>query len=190
MLIVFIGPPGAGKGTQSLRLTKYLQIPHLSTGDMLRQAKEEGTQLGQLAARYIDNGRLVPDPVVVSVVGERLHQPDCQNGCLLDGFPRTLGQAESLDAYLEERGTPLDLVLELSASEDELLRRLVRRAELEEREDDTPEKIARRLSDYRTKTQPLLEYYRRHGLLESVDGMQTPDEVFEDIQKRIKARRI
>ena len=183
MLIVFIGPPGAGKGTQAKRLIGHLGIPHLSTGDMLRQARQDGTELGKTASQYMDSGRLTPDSLVIDVVAERLEQPDCCDGCLLDGFPRTLCQARSLDECLARRGTPLDMVLELAVDQQELVRRMIKRAEIENRQDDNPETIARRLDVYRTETKPLLQYYQNRGLLQSIDGAATPDEVCERIKR-------
>lgn len=182
MLITFIGPPGAGKGTQSKRLIQYLDVPHLSTGELLRKAKELDTPLGEMADSYMKLGRLVPDPLVMSIVGERLDHPDCRNGCLFDGFPRTIGQAESLDVYLRDRGTPLDFALELRVDEKQLIERMIQRAKIEARPDDTPDTIANRMQVYRLQTMPLLEYYGQRNLLESIDGMQSPDEVFAQIK--------
>jgi len=182
MRIVFIGPPGAGKGTQATRLVQYLGIAHLSTGDMLRQARKDGTELGKRAAGYMDGGSLVPDELVVGIVVQRIAQPDCEAGCLFDGFPRTLAQAKALDEELEKNGTPLDLVLELAADEEELTRRMLQRASIEKRADDTPETIANRMKVYRGQTEPLLDYYRERGKLASIDGMGTPDEVFARVQ--------
>ena len=178
MRIVFIGPPGAGKGTQSAYLVDYLKVPHLSTGDILRQAREEKTQVGLMAAEFIDAGRLVPDPVVVEMVGQRLQQPDCARGCLFDGFPRTLGQAESLDEYLGDRDTPLDLVLALDVPENVLIERLMGRG----RGDDNLDAIQTRFNDYQTITRPLLDYYERRGLLHIIDGTGTPEKVFDRIK--------
>ncbi len=188
MRIVFIGPPGAGKGTQSKRLTEYLGIPHLSTGEMLRQARAQGTALGKLAAEYVDQGRLAPDPLVMSIVGQRLEQPDCKHGALFDGFPRTLGQARSLDEYLGSRGIPLDLVLELKCDEAELMRRILERSKIEHRPDDTPETIGKRFKVYREQTSPLLSYYQERGLLRSVDAIAAPDLVFSRIQASLENR--
>jgi adenylate kinase len=190
MLIVFIGPPGAGKGTQSKRLIDYLGVPHLSTGELLRRAKEQDSPLGIMADTYMKDGRLVPDPLVMSMVGERLDQPDCRNGCLFDGFPRTIGQAESLDVYLRDRGTPLDVALELKVDEQALIDRMIQRAKIEHRPDDTPETISKRMEVYKSQTMPLLAYYSQRGLLESVDGLGTQDEVFDRIKRivdRIRA---
>lgn len=182
MLLVFIGPPGAGKGTQCKRLLDYLRVPHLSTGELLRRAFEQQSPLGIMADSYMKNGRLVPDPLVMSIVGERLDSPDCRTGCLFDGFPRTIGQAESLDIYLRDRGTPLDVVLELKVDEAVLIERMIQRAKIEARPDDTPETIANRMQVYKTSTMPLLNYYSQRGLLESVDGLGTTDEVFARIK--------
>jgi adenylate kinase len=189
MLIVFIGPPGAGKGTQSKLLTEYLNVPHLSTGDLLRKAKEHNTPLGNMADSFMKAGKLVPDPLVMSIVGERLDQPDCQPGCLFDGFPRTIGQAESLDIYLKDRGTPLNMALVLKVDEEALVARMIQRGKIEHRPDDTPETIANRMQVYRLQTMPLLNYYTQRGLLESIDAMGTPDEVFARVKGAIDARR-
>lgn len=183
MLIVFIGPPGAGKGTQSERVVNYLGITHLSTGDMLRRAKTEQTLVGKLASEYMDAGRLVPDELIIQVVGERLRQPDCQRGCLLDGFPRTLNQARSLDEYLQAEGRPLDVVLELHVPDDELLKRLLARR----RADDNLDTIRQRFVDYKALTEPLVDYYQDRGLLRRIEGIGSPDEVFARIQAVLDA---
>jgi adenylate kinase len=189
MLIVFIGPPGAGKGTQSKRLLGYLGIPHLSTGELLREAKHLDSQVGRLAAQYMDHGRLVPDPLVLTMVGEALERPQFQKGCLFDGFPRTLQQARSLDDSLLTRGTPLDLVLELKADENELINRMLRRAAAEKRLDDNPETIAQRMEVYKKQTAPLLDYYRQQGKLATIDAMGSADDVFSRIKTALDARR-
>jgi adenylate kinase len=178
MRIIFIGPPGVGKGTQSQRLLEYLGIPHIATGDLLRAAMVEKTRLGRLAQRYITRGQLVPDPIVLQIVGARLAQGDCQQGCLFDGFPRTLGQAQALDDFLAELGAPLDAVIELKVDEDEVVRRLAQRR----RGDDTPEIIRRRMQSYWQETAPLLDYYRQRNILVTIDGVGTPDEVFGRIK--------
>ncbi|ADB17290.1 adenylate kinase [Pirellula staleyi DSM 6068] len=185
MLIVFIGPPGAGKGTQSKRLLEYLGIPHLSTGELLRAAKSQQTPLGLLAAQYVDRGQLAPDPLVLSLVGECLDQPEFAKGCLFDGFPRTLQQARSLDVTLEGRKTPLDMVIELAADEAELVGRMLRRAAAEKRADDNPQTITQRMEVYKRQTFPLLDYYRKQGLLVSIDALGTADEVFAKIKAEV-----
>jgi len=189
MLIVFIGPPGAGKGTQAKRLLAYLNIPHLSTGELLREAKDKGTSLGALAAQYMDHGRLVPDPLVLAMVAEKLQDSQFAQGCLFDGFPRTLQQARSLDESLARRGTPLTLALELRADEDELVARMLKRASAERRPDDNPETISHRMEVYRQQTAPLLDYYRFRGILTPVDAMGTPDEVFDRIKTALDRKR-
>jgi adenylate kinase len=177
MRIVFIGPAGAGKGTQAAQLTGRLNIPHLSTGDMLRQAMADGTPIGKLAAEYIDTGRLVPDDVVVNVIGERLEHPDCKNGCLFDGFPRTEAQAVALDTYLDKHDKQVDLVLALQVPENVLIERLLSRG----RDDDNLQTIQQRFQLYESETKPLLGYYKKRGILHNIDGTKTPDDVFQRI---------
>jgi adenylate kinase len=185
MRIVFLGPPGAGKGTQAYRLKDYLDIAHLSTGEMLRAAQQAGTELGCEAARYMNAGKLVPDEVVVGIVGHRLEENDCVHGCLFDGFPRTVPQAEALDRMLAGRLIPLDLVLALDVSEPQLTERLLARG----RPDDDPETIRERFRQYRRLTQPLIEYYRSRKLLREIDAEGTPDQVFAKIRDAIDAVR-
>ncbi|REJ67559.1 MAG: adenylate kinase [Planctomycetota bacterium] len=173
MRLVFIGPPGAGKGTQSEQIRKYLNVPHLATGDMLRDAIARGSDVGKLAKESIDKGELVSDAVVIQAVNDRLQTSECDNGVLFDGFPRTLAQAEALDRYLASVGMQIDLVLELSVDNEELMRRLSRRG----RDDDTLAVIQQRLLVYRSQTAPLLDYYRAQDKLVSVDGRGTTEEV-------------
>lgn len=178
MRIVFIGPPGAGKGTQAERMIEKYSLAHLSTGDMLRAARDAQTDVGKKADEYMSSGQLVPDDIIVGVIQERLAQSDCQGGYLLDGFPRTIAQAEALDKMLADKGTPLDVVLELKVPEDELFQRLAGRG----RADDTPEVIKQRLVAYRDQTSPLLDYYGKSGLLKSIDGLGTIEEIFGRVQ--------
>jgi adenylate kinase len=174
MRMVFIGPPGAGKGTQAERLVKTYAMAHLSTGDMLRAARDAKTEVGIKAEKFMSSGALVPDNIIVAIIAERLGQADCEKGYLLDGFPRTIAQAEALDKMLAQKGTPLDAVLELQVPEDELFRRLAGRG----RADDSPDVIRQRLVAYRKQTEPLLDYYSGRGMLKSINGLGTVDEIF------------
>ncbi|HVX10827.1 MAG TPA: adenylate kinase [Pirellulales bacterium] len=185
MRLIFIGPPGAGKGTQSQRLLAYLGIPHLSTGDVLRQAVRDQTEAGRLAAPYMDAGQLVPDDVILKLINECIRDGDYEKGVLFDGFPRTLAQARGLDKTLERVGLPLDLALELDVDEAEVIRRLAGRG----RNDDQPAVIAERLRGFRKATRPLVDYYRDKGLLHVIDGRGTPDQVFERIRAVIDGLR-
>lgn len=189
MFIVFLGPPGVGKGTQSRRLVNELGVPHISTGDMLRRAKAADSPVLAEAVRSMEAGQLVSDEVVLNLVNARLQQPDCSPGALFDGFPRTRVQAEGLDRLLAHRHTPLDLVLELYGDEQELMQRMLRRATVEQRADDQRETIQQRMRVYRQQTEPLVQYYQQRGLLERIDAMGTQDEVFQRIMGAVERHR-
>jgi len=187
MRLVILGPPGAGKGTQATKIATRLGIPQLSTGDMLREAVAWRSTSGLRAKHIMDRGDLVPDEVVVSVVTNRIDHSDAANGFILDGFPRTVMQAEALDQELATRGIKLDAVLELEVDEDALLDRIRGRAEEAAnngeciRSDDNPEVFKTRLDVYRAQTAPVTEYYRSQGLLNTVDGLQSIDVVTEEL---------
>lgn len=186
MRLVFLGPPGAGKGTQSERLLRHLRVPHLSTGDMLRAAIAARTSIGILADEYMSAGQLVPDAMILDLVAKRLEEPDCTAGALFDGFPRTLVQAQSFDEYMQERAQPLDVVLELRVPDHIVLERLGGRG----RSDDLPEVIGQRLRAYWAQTRPLTDYYSQRGLLERIDGQGSQDDVFGRIMRALEKRRV
>ena len=216
MFIVLLGAPGAGKGTQASVISQKLNLPHLATGDLFRQAVQKGSKLGQTVKGYMDKGLLAPDDVTIQVVSERLNEPDCKNGCLLDGFPRTVEQAKALDKALARRGKALDMGLYIEVMEQELLKRLLGRwicrqcqtpyheissppkvkgkcdkcgGELYQRADDTEATVRERLKVYFAQTMPVLDYYQKQGKLVKVDGNKQIDEVSRDIVKMLDARR-
>jgi adenylate kinase len=209
MNIVLLGAPGAGKGTQAARIVEAYGTPHISTGDIFRKAVADGTPLGLEAKRYMSAGELVPDDVVIGIVKERLAEPDCGSGFLLDGFPRTVGQADALDAALADGGRSLDAVISVDVERGALVTRLTARrtctvcgaisnvttdeaaargvcsacaGEVHQREDDTVETVTNRLSVYDEQTAPLIEHYRAAGILREVDGNGSPDDVFAQVR--------
>lgn len=194
MRIVFLGPPGAGKGTQAVRLMQRHGIPQLSTGDMLRAAVKAGTPVGLKAKAVMESeGGLVSDAIVVGIVGERIVEADAAKGFILDGFPRTVAQAEALDVMLESRGMALDAVLELAVDHDAIKARIAKRAAETEaaggtvRPDDKPEVVAKRLETYREQTAPVSGYYAGSGRLKAIDGMAPIEAVAQSIDAALAA---
>lgn len=209
-----MGPPGAGKGTQAARIASFCGIPHISTGDIFRATIRDGSEIGRKLKGYLDDGRLVPDEVTVEVIRERLKQPDCKKGFLLDGFPRTIPQAEALDGMLKEMGISLDVVLNITVEPAVLLERLTGRrvcrecgatfhvvyqpprkegvcdrcgGELYQRSDDTAKTVSERLEVYQRQTAPLLEYYKVRDLLRKVDGELPIEEVWMEIENILRS---
>jgi len=209
MNLILLGPPGAGKGTQAERIATLYSIPHISTGDIFRENLRQGTELGLKAKEYMDGGELVPDELVIDIVKDRLAAPDCRQGFILDGFPRTVTQADALKGMLAEMGMPIDQVLNIQVPGEVVVNRLTARrtcsscgsvchliydppskegscdacgGELYCRDDDGEETVRTRLEEYEEKTQPLIDYYRREGLLRDVDGGAEMEEVFEAIR--------
>lgn len=213
MRLIIFGPPGAGKGTQAERIVKKISVSHISTGDIFREAAAKKTELGQRVKEYMDKGELVPDDIVVKVVEERLKQPDCKKGFLLDGFPRTLIQAKALDKILEKLKTKIDVVINLEVAEEEIVKRLSNRrvckvcgtvyhlifnppkisdkcdkcgGKLYQRDDDKEEAVRNRLKVYQKQTQPLIEYYRKKNVLKDVNGNKNIDDVEKEIESVLK----
>ncbi len=212
--LVLMAPPGGGKGTQARLLRDRLQIPHLSTGEMLRNAGRAGTEIGLKAKALIDKGSFVPDEMIISIISERLDEPDCREGFILDGFPRTLPQAKALDELLFEKGRRLDFVIEIQVPDDMIIQRIIGRFSCADcgamyhdtlkptkvfgkcdecggsnflrRQDDNWQTVVDRLKTYRMMTTPVLPYYQHEGLLETIDGTGSVDEVAEKIRKIIK----
>lgn len=181
--VVMFGPPGAGKGTQAVKLVDLLQVPHISTGDMFRYHMKNNTELGRTAQEYSSQGKLVPDEVTIAMVKDRLAQDDVKEGFLLDGFPRSTPQAESLDTILTELGTELDCVVNIAVPDDEIRTRLSKRASIEGRADDAdPAIIQNRIDTYKSQSESCLEYYRPQGKVKDIDGIGSIDEVFERIR--------
>ncbi len=177
--LIFLGPPGSGKGTQAQILSEALDIPHISTGEMLREAIANQTPLGQEAQTYVDQGELVPDSLLLDLIKERLNEADGQKGWILDGFPRNVPQAEFLDKLLQELNKFSEQAINLDVPDEVIIERLLLRG----RKDDNEETIRRRLEVYREKTQPVLDYYRQHDRLSSVDGNRQPEEVTSSLKE-------
>lgn len=217
MFILLMGPPGAGKGTQAAKLVENFKIPHISTGDMFRAAVKEGTELGKQAKACMDGGELVPDSVTIGIVKARLAKADCQKGFILDGFPRTIAQAEALDRTLAELAIKLDRVVNITAPGLELVGRMTGRricrncgatyhvvfnapkqsgicdkcgGELYQRDDDREETVVNRLSVYQAQTQPLIEFYQDKGLYTEINGLQPIDDVLKDIVNSLRGGQV
>jgi len=183
---IIFGPPGSGKGTQAAKIEEAFHLKHLSTGDILRHEVAEGTPVGKEAARIMAAGDLVPDELIVDIVRRRLPEAEAGAGVLLDGFPRTLRQAQALDRMLADEGHHVEFVVALDVPEDELVERILRRARVEGRADDTKEAIAERMHEYHKLTQAVLDHYARQDVrVEKVSGMGTPEDVFERIRRAI-----
>ncbi len=191
MRLILFGPPGAGKGTQAQRLAERHSVPQLSTGDMLRAAVTNDTEIGRRAKAIMVRGELVPDDVVNQMVSDRIDQEDCRKGFILDGFPRTVAQAQALTAMLEQKGDKIDAVIELKVEQASLIKRMEKRvadtlaAGGTARRDDNRDTFAKRLDEYRDKSAPLLNYYLRRGELVTIDGMQSVDLVMRDIENAL-----
>ena len=193
MNIILIGPPGAGKGTQAAFIQDKYGLKQLSTGDMLRAEVSAGSELGKKAKAIMDRGELVSDEIIVDMIAARLEQPDCASGAIFDGFPRTVDQAQALDAMLEDKGKPLSAVIQIIVDEDELVGRLntrirqAKEAGREVRADDNEETLRKRLEVYRNQTAPIIPYYEAVGIMSKVDGMAPIDDVSEQIDGFLKA---
>lgn len=186
MRLILLGPPGAGKGTQAKRLEQNHQLKQLSTGDMLRAVVDSGSPLGLEAKAIMDAGKLVSDDIMVRMISARIDEPDCRGGFILDGFPRTVPQAEALDGILSELGVKLERCVALTANEEELVKRLLLRAEQEGRADDNEETIRTRMRVYSEQTAPLVAYYRGHGILAEVDGIGEVEEIASRVKGAIE----
>lgn len=183
MKLILFGPPGAGKGTQAEKIKNHYSIPHLSTGNIFRYNIKNETELGKKVKSILDAGELVPDGTVVDLVVDELQNEKYDNGYILDGFPRTIPQAEALDKFLSKNGTAIDLFLNLEVPEKELIDRILSRAE--GRSDDTPEKIKTRLDVYHKQTAPVLNHYKKQGKVQKIDGVGTIEEIFGRIKKAL-----
>ena len=191
MNIILLGPPGAGKGTQAKFLEQAHGIVQLSTGDMLRAAAKSGSEVGQQAQSVMDAGQLMPDDIMIQIISERIGQPDCVNGFILDGFPRTTTQAEALETMLTEKGLSLDFVVEIAVNDEILVDRINARVahmpEADRRSDDNAETLRERLGVYHKQTAPILPFYRDRGMLKQVDGMLSIEQVTQQIAQVVSA---
>ena len=185
MRLVLLGAPGSGKGTQAARLKEHLQVPHISTGDLLRAEVAAGSPLGLEAKEVMVRGELVSDAILLGMLEDRVSRPDTANGFILDGYPRNLAQADALDGLLKRIGHPMDAAVQLDVATDLLVERIAGRAAAEGRADDSPESVRTRLKVYDSQTAPVIEFYRTHGQLTVVDGVGTLDEVFTRIIEAI-----
>ena len=215
MKIIMLGAPGAGKGSQASRIAKEYQLPHISTGDIFRANLEEETELGKRAKSFMDKGELVPDDITIAMLLERIHKEDCKNGYILDGFPRTIPQAEALKEALAKKDEKIDLALDVEASDELIIKRMAGRrtcpacgaiyhivtlppktdgicdrcgADLIQRKDDNEETVKNRLKIYHEVTEPLISYYKKEGILEEIDGAEELDKVFEKVERIIHKR--
>ena len=216
MKIIMLGAPGAGKGSQASRIAKEYQLPHISTGDIFRANLKEETELGKRAKSFMDKGELVPDDITIAMLLERIHKEDCKNGYILDGFPRTIPQAEALKEALAKKDEKIDLALDVEASDELIIKRMAGRrtcpacgaiyhivtlppktdgicdrcgADLIQRKDDNEETVKNRLKIYHEVTEPLISYYKKEGILEEIDGAEELDKVFEKVKRIIHKRR-
>ena len=214
MNLILLGPPGAGKGTQAKRIVEKYGIPQISTGDMFREAVSKGTELGRKAKEYMDRGELVPDNIVIGIVRERLSQNDCQKGFILDGFPRTIKQAEALDEMLDDMDKKIDAVINIVVPDDEIIKRIVFRrtckscgavynviysppeiegkcdkcgGELYQRDDDREETVMERLRIYREQTEPLIQYYNQKGVVRDIDGTRSIGDVWDQMESTLES---
>jgi len=185
VFILILGAPGSGKGTQGQILAERLGLPKITTGDLLRKAMQDGTPLGVEARKYYDEGKLVPDSIILNMIKDELVRPEAKDGAILDGFPRTAAQAELVDRTLGERGQRLNHILLLDVTEEELVRRLRARAQVEGRTDDSPEAVATRLQVYQRDTAPLIAHYAQRGIVHRVPGTGTVDEIAGEIKRII-----
>lgn len=187
MQLIFLGPPGAGKGTQAKIFLERAGIVQISTGDILREAVGKGTELGKQAKSFMDKGELVPDSVVIGIIEQRIQEPDCKKGFVLDGFPRTIEQAKALDGILAKLGIKMDHVVNFEVPDEELVKRLLGRAAQEGRSDDNPESIKNRLQVFKDKTQPLISYYEEKKILRHIVGTGSTTEIADKVKAVVGA---